>query len=294
MVVAEVFFVVLAHTRPAQVARLTNRLAPYPALLHVDGGTDGPTWQEFCHVTASQPNVTLLPRHRTGWASWGLVAAAVEGLRAALGSEFSHVVLMTGQDYLLRPVDEVAAFFAAEPGTSWVPFQPLPISWITDKDGGWSRFSYWNMPVSRRRLRLPARRRLPQGIIPCYGQAQWAMARPLAEWVVQQVDRRPELARFFRWTWCPDELFFSSLAASSPMAAQVRHQDNLWVSDWSAGGSHPKTFCAEDVEKLLAKSKCADGRDDGAIKLFARKFDAGVDSAPLDALDGEVAGPSRG
>lgn len=281
-------FVVLAHKAPAQVGRLARRLAPFPVLVHVDARVPSAVWQEFPAIAASCSNIEFLPRHRSPWASWGLVAAALEGVRQALTKDCSHVVLTTGQDYLLQPVGQVAEFFASYPDRSWMGHMKAPVWYIEDKDGGMSRTTYWNWPLMGRRARVPGNRRPPAGVDLYFGQAQFVMARPVAQWVTDQVDRRPEIVKFFRWAWAPDEWFFHSMAASSPMAEEVSGSC-LWYADWSAGGRHPRVFTSSDAPTLLAVARGeVPDLSGGQDKLFARKFNFEVSAELLGTLDREL------
>ena len=111
-----VCFVLLVHKSPAQVGRLIDVLQPCPVLVHLDGRAGEQVWDGFQDLAASRPQVKLIDRTPTGWASWGAVQAFVQGLERSLDLQCSHVVHMTGQDYPLRPVDEIAAFLARWPG----------------------------------------------------------------------------------------------------------------------------------------------------------------------------------
>ncbi len=278
-------FLVLAHKEPAQVGRLAERLAPNRVLLHVDARVGGTVWQAFAGLPSQHGNVEMLPRYRSGWASWGLAQATLSGIQHAATGSFSHLVVMTGQDYLLRPLTEIASLFASQPDVSWVVHDNIPVNWIGDKDGGVSRVTHWHLAVKGRRVRVPLRRRAPEGIVPCYGHAQCVLSMPLARWIVDEVERRPELVKFFRRSWIPDELFLQSLVASSPMSANVV-QATLWYADWSAGGSHPRTFTESDIDRLVAVGHGEAGRLPwGQLRLFARKFDVARDSRVLDLID---------
>ena len=280
-------FVVVAHKLPAQVERLVDRLAPYRVYLHVDARVAQPVWAEFERLAARAGHVRLLPRLATGWASWALVRAELSGLAAAASEGFSHVVLATGQDYPLRPARVLDSYMAGHPKASWVTCAPMPVPWIADPDGGMSRLTDWHMPVKGRRVRLPLHRRLPAGLEPHYGHANCVLSVELGAWVLEEMGRRPEIERFFRRTWIPDELFFPTMAMASPFAAEVASA-NLWSTDWSAGGAHPRTFTEADAPALEAAAR---GQGDGAgAKLFARKFDISVDARVLDLLDEQLLG----
>jgi hypothetical protein len=63
---------------------------------------------------------------------------------------------------------------------------------------------------------------------------------------------------------------------NSPFGEHVI-DDHLRHIDWGRDSSHPKTLGVPDLERLVTSAK-----------LFARKFDASVDSAILDLLDEHI------
>ncbi len=92
----------------------------------------------------------------------------------------------------------------------------------------------------------------------------------------------------------PNELFLPSLAMSSPMAQDVS-PINLWFTDWSAGGSHPKVFRRHDIDELAAVALGQAGELlGGQVKFFARKFDIAVDEAVLDLVNERLLGGTGG
>jgi Core-2/I-Branching enzyme len=283
-----VCFLLLVHKAPDQVARLVEALSPYPVLVHVDARADEGVWADFGKLAARHGTVTLTARARSGWASWGLVEAMLNGTEMSLDLGFSHLVKMTGQDYPLRPVEQIAEFFGANPGVSFVPHNKIPVAFIGDKDGGVSRVKNWHLPMGTRRVSIPMNRRPPERVAPFYGAAEFVISIPLAQWLLEQVRRRPELVRFFRRTWAPDELFVPSLAMSSPMAGDVSPA-NLWFTDWTAGGPHPRVFLRQDIDRLrtvaLGQAGALPG---GEVKLFARKFDLARDGLVLDLSDQQL------
>jgi hypothetical protein len=279
-------YVVLTHTAPGRVHRLVDRLRPYPTYVHVDAGAGGGIADDILSVVGG--SVHALPRYRTGWGSWGLMEATLAGLREASGAGASHIVVLTGTDYLLRTADEVHAYFQQQPTTSWVRHARIPVSWLGG-DGARSRVSHWNRGVLGRRLRVPLQRQPPEGVVPHYGQAQCALSGRLAAWIVDRFDEDPFVARFFRRTWIPDELLLPSLAMASPFRDEVR-DDNLWFSRWS-GGSHPEDLGLVDFRDLAVASDHGGEQGGwGPVKLFARKFAAGGPTDILDCLDRERLG----
>lgn len=284
-----VAFVILAHKQPEQVRRLAMLLEPNPVFVHVDARAR-PEVSEPLQKMEREGGIRLLPRFRTGWASWGLVAATLKGFESAVLTGSSHIVTMTGQCYPIWPVSKITEFFSAQPDCSWIHQNriPVPAKQISDPDGGLGRITKWHLTLRGRHLRVPLRRSLPSGLVGHFGQMQCCLSVEMARWVLGEVQRRPELPRFFRHTQAPDELLIPTLAMSSPLAGQVC-ADSLWYSDWRAGGPHPKTLSHDDFEELGQHARQGGVRGgDSPVKCFARKLDASNSKSLLDRIDSEL------
>ena len=186
-------------------------------------------------------------------------------------------MVLTGQDYPLRPVPQIAGFLATRPATSWVRHAEIPVPWLGEADGGLGR-----VPRTGTCLSGGAASGFPCG---ASSRPAWspttakpsAASRHPSRRLVAEVRRRPELVAFFRRAWAPDELLLSSMAMASPMAGDVS-DDNLWLTKWAAGSSHAALLGWEDVRPELIPGM-------GGAKLFARKFDLSSDPEVLDLID---------
>lgn len=276
-------FVVLTHHKPAQTLRLIDRLAA-PVFLHVDRGADPAVYEALVAGARERPAVTLLPRHRSGWASWGLVAPALDGLRAARALDLTHVAVLSGQDYPLVSADAIQAFSRRHPDTSFLPHWRLPTD-MWGRHGGMDRVRYWYRPVRRRRVRIPVPRRLPSGLTLYGGSMYYILTRSAIDDLLAFMDARPDVVRFYRHAWVPDEMFIQTAVLNSPAAPHVANE-NLWYMEWTPGAKHPKVFGLADAEALCrAAGRQSDAGGRARAKLFARKFDADLDPAVLDRLD---------
>jgi hypothetical protein len=283
-------FVVLAHRGPEQVERLATRLRPHPVLLHVDAGVESAISTALAHA-AARTGATLLPRHRSAWASWGIVSAQLEGMRAAIGrDDWSHLMVLSGQDYPLAPAAEIGAFLDAHPDTSFMARWPLP-SRLWGRDGGMHRLRYRHRAVRGRRAFLPVPRRLPHDLDPFGGSMYVCLSRAAVAEALRFVERRAEVARFYRRSWIPDEMFVPTAVMNSPARDGVVNESLSYIR-WSEPGSrHPDVLRAGDLEAL---AEAAEGPSDvgghGRRKLFARKLDAAADPRLLDLIDERLLG----
>jgi hypothetical protein len=285
--VTECGYIVLAHHKPRQALRLLDRLAPAPVFLHIDRGAD-PVVHRFLAAGAGvRDHVTLLPRSRSAWASWGQVEPALAGFRAAYALGLSHAVVLSGQDYPLVPQDAIRAFCEDHQGTSFMPYWPLPSS-LWGRHGGMERVRYWHRPIRRRRFHVPVARTLPPGLTP-YGGASWFMlAHEAIGDLMRFLAARPEVARFYRHAWTPDEMFIHTALLNSPSREAIANE-NLWFVRWTPNSKHPGVLTSEDAPALLeAAGDPSSIGGESRAKLFARKFDADVDAEVLQTLDAQV------
>jgi hypothetical protein len=281
-------FIVLAHRFPQQVRRLAERLSAPNARLyvHADRGMAGGDYAALRRALAQREDVTWLERLYSRWGSFALVKAELAGLRRALADGCDYALLLSGQDYPLRPIAVLDEFLAANAGKSFIQVRPLP-------DGDWpregaARVTAWNFvfewPEGRlaRRLerglarvfnRIWPERKLAAGLTLRGGSQWWCLHARCAEQVLAFA--RSASAAAFRHTIIPDESFFQTALWNSPRRAALQGA-NLTYMDWN-GPPFPRTLGLEHFDRLA-----------NSEKLFARKFDPVQSAALMDRIDAEL------
>jgi hypothetical protein len=269
-------YIVSAYQRPEQLARLVAHLGRSSSAIavHVDAKTKQRDFDAMVAGVRDIPGVKFVSRHRCYWGGFGHVHASLKGIAHLVESDaqFDYAVLLTGQDYPLVGPDDLRQFFIAADGRSYLSHWPLPFEpW--GARGGIDRLERRHLlGPGRIHIRLPGRRVLPEGLKAFGGSPYWALARPVVDWLHAYVRQRRDVVRFFQRVYIPDELFFQSVVLSSEHAGSIVNQ-NLRYIDWQATPG-PKILTSSDLSAML---------ESGA--LFARKFDANVDSDVLDTLD---------
>lgn len=259
-----VAILMLTHDDLAGAGALARALAETgrPVAVHVDARAD---IRPFDSAVGDAPLIRLA-RRRAEWGGFGLVSAALDGARALLAApETAHVALVSGADLPLRPLAELDAHAAADPGLDLIEARPAR-RYVR---GGlaeerhtlrhpfpWRRRRLFDACVAaQRRLRLT--RAPPEGLALACGSQWWRLSRPTLERMLAD-PQLPALIRFFRWSWIPDESFFQSLALRwsarradlSPTLARFDHAGRPFVFH-------------DDHADLLAR----------ADHFFARKID---------------------
>lgn len=270
-------YILPVHRSPDQVARLIRRLATPNArfVVHVDRRAAPSVVAAIASGTEGAP-VAFVERHRCYWGGFGMVRAALKGIRhlVAQDEEFDYAVLLSGQDYPLRSAAAIEQFLAGADGLSFMDAFPLPRADGWGPRGGLNRVEDWHL-IRRKalHLRLPRARTLPTGLRPYGGGAWWSFARPVAEHVDRYVRENPAAIAFFEHVLHPSEVFFQSVVMSSTLADTVV-PDSLRYIRWKGQAANPVTLGVADLEDMI---------DSGM--LFARKFDPALDSTVLDRLD---------
>jgi hypothetical protein len=283
-----VAYLIRAHQAPAQLERLVRRLNTHRSrfYVHINRRTDDAVYNEMVERLHHVERVNWLPRVSCYWGGFSLVQATLEGVRAVSEGHTmpDHVVLLSGQDYPLRPAAQIEAFLEEQKGKNFLSYWALPAEEWASERGGLDRVRWMYLERVRvkpnspgdRPLRLPIPRRFPPGFRPFGGMAFWALTGEAVAYVGRFVRENPAVTRFFRFVKMPDELFFQTVLMNSPLRDTVENENTHYL-DWSTPGAHPATLGKADLPKLLASDK-----------LFARKFDPAVDAEILDLLDREA------
>jgi hypothetical protein len=277
--VTRIAYIVSAYKLPAQLERLLRHLqAPGVTFaVHVDKKTRRATWDEMTS-RCRDLDVHWLPRHRSQWGGFGHVRATLKGIDHVVENHvpFDYAVLLTGQDYPLRPPAEIARVLGEADGRSFIRSLPLPWEHWGPR-GGLDRVEDWHVITYRRlHLALPLRRKIPGGLHPYGGSAYWCLEKTLVHFVHGYLRQNPDYVRFFEHVFVPDEIFFQTIIMNSDLRDTVEN-DDLRYLDWSREPA-PAVLTRDDLPALLESGQ-----------LFARKFDETVDSGVLDALDRRLA-----
>jgi hypothetical protein len=225
-------FGILAHDDPPLLARLVERLAPHPVVLHLDARSPVGPFPPLPSATWVTDRVAVR------WGGFSVVRATARLYAAALAiaDPLDHVVLLSGRCYPARPVAEFVAHLADAPHRQHCRAARLldgtPAAGQVTK-----RWLFDAVPAGCGPLRL-ARAALRRGIAtaaPRRSATSFAPLVPVAgsQWTSLTADcvkdllsmaAEPGVARPFRHTQAPDETFFQTL---------------LWNSRWREETADP-------------------------------------------------------
>ena len=256
-------YVVLAHEAAAVVAARVRELLAFDptgtVVVHYDRNAPAGAFAALEAALAETERVHLLAaRVRSGWGQFGLAEGALNGLRrlreAGVAVDAVHLVSATCAP--IRPVAAFKRYLAAHPDTDFI--ESAGPEWIVGglREERWRlhhpfnerKYPWWfNRAVEVQRL-VGVERRPPDGIEVRFGSQWWTLSWATCRALVDYLEARPEVVRFFRTVWIPDECFFQSLAPHvRPEAARPGH--NLTFYQFTNQGK-PVVFHDDHAEFL--------------------------------------------
>lgn len=272
-------YLILAHGNKSQLERLAKSLV-YPntdIYIHLDAKLD---ISEFADLASIEGVSFIKKRTYIRWGDYSMVAATLTGFEEILnsGSNYSHINLLSGQDYPLKSAATIQKFLFENKDKSFIRYRSILDDWQQTKLR-LAKYSLgdYNFPFRFKIQGLLNKflpdKKMPLGLKP-YGFSQWITITPAcAAYTLNYLKAHKSVRRFFKLTWAVDEIVFQTILMNSPLKDSIVN-DHLRYIKFKNASSRPNTLTLADA-KLLVDSN----------KFFARKFDLQVDSAILDYLD---------
>jgi hypothetical protein len=270
----QIAFILLCHKDPEGIIAQALRLAAAGdcVAIHFDARAKKADYARIQAALAGNPQVTFARRRvKCGWGEWSLVAATMEALRAAV-ADFpgaTHFYLLSGDCVPIKTAEYVHAALEREEvdhienfdfhGSGWIKTgiqeeRLIYRHWFNERERKWL---FYNSMELQKRLGLA--RRVPEDLKIRIGSQWWCLRRRTVEAVLDFVDRRPDVRRFFSTTWIPDETFFQTLVAHLVPEREIRSRTLTFLMFTDYG--MPVTFYDDHYDMLLSQGF-----------LFARKI----------------------
>ena len=271
---AKIAYILLCHKDVASViAQATQMTAAGDYVsIHFDARAPQADYDQLQSALADNAQVAFPKRRiKCGWGEWSLVDATLQALKTAASAfpKATHFYLLSGDcmpiktatyahDFIdERDVDYVESYDFFE--SDWIKtgFKEERLiyrHWFNERSQAKRFYASFNL-----QKRLGLTRSVPKDIQMMIGSQWWCLRRQTVEAIFELIAQRPEIIRFFRTTWIPDETFFQTLVRHLVPEDQIdnRTPTFLMFSDYGM----PVTFYNDHYDLLLAQDY-----------LFARKI----------------------
>ena len=290
----KIAFLILAHHRPAQLAKLLQALDDprFDFFVHVDRReTLDPFLEQSCPLRYSKLQF-LSRRYRVFWGDISMVDATLELFHAALdGEEYQRFVLLSGEDYPIESND-VLYTRLMQPDIEFINGRKLP--YPVQVEGFW----FWKLPgrlmvrCIRKLLYLLRIRKKPWLCVEnrkweIYQASQWVgLTRSCAQHLLSVVENHPQIRRYFRFSHAPDQLLIPTILYNTPefrFKTTVDQNRHYTFNEYPAlhyVRYHPQRGTSvEYLDESVYNDLLASG------KMFLRKVTAGKSDRLIAMLD---------
>jgi len=278
---------IVAFKNPEQVHRLVKSLLSENStvFIHIDKKID---IRPFLYI-AQLPNVYFIRnRQYIVWGGYSITECIISGMKEILDSgHFDYLILMSGQDYPIRPMDEFNKLLMENNGYSIMSSEPK-----VAKSRWWhyavDRYNYYYLNdyqfkgkklIQKIAKKIFPKRKFLYQDYQLYGgpgATFCALTNEAAAYIVKFMEGNKKAYRFARFTHASDEFWFQTLLMNSPLKDKVINSP-LWYIDWGGISKHPRILTMLDFPSLMNSGM-----------YFARKFDIYVDEMVLDMLDNHL------
>lgn len=278
-----IVYFIMAHKNPDQLLRLIERLNCEGTnfIIHVDKKIDSAPFEK----KISKANCFFIKdRVEVFWGGFSQVQATLLGMKEAerLFEKYDRFVFLSGQDYPIKSTKQIMIFFDQRKNVEFIDSYYLPekskeytatsrierFYWMDRKEDFWRKL--FNKIASYYKGR-----KVPYNMRPSGGAAYFSFTKKIVEYIIQFNDSNKKYNRFFKYTVCPDEVYFQTLLMNSRFKDSI--ESNLHRVVFLPGTSNPEVMMSKDFEDLKNSNK-----------FFARKFDSEMDNAILDRIDKEL------
>lgn len=268
------------HKNPEQVARLVSRLRhnSIDVYINIDAKTDA---TQFKNIISDV--YYIKDRVEVAWGRFSQVQQMLNSFKEIVSSNryYSHVLFISGQDYPLKPVDDIIKAHTKEIDKNFINYYHL------GSDNSWSclmkkRYEYWhflpstdwrsNVYVKKFLQKIGFKRKFPFEYA-YYGACWFSLTMESVRYLLDFTTNHPQVVKFFEHSGCSDELYIQSVLLNSPLKDKMVNKIYRFF-DWSDEGKSPRILTVDDLDKIK----------DSDV-WFARKFDSQIDSQILDKLD---------
>ncbi|MEM7176865.1 MAG: DUF5928 domain-containing protein [Pseudomonadota bacterium] len=271
---ANIAFLILAHKKPQRVIAQARALTAHgdTVTIHYDARAPRTEFNTLRAAFKDDPNIAFAPRVKCGWGTWSLVRATLSLIRTAR-KRFegqSHYYLISGDCYPTKSRSYIEGFLERHAQKDFIEAADfhdgtfirtgLTIERLIYRHWFNEREQKWLFETSLELQQRYGLRREPPENLPIHIGSQWWLLRAsTVEAILALAAARPEIVRFFRTTWIPDEIFFQTMTAAVTTPAEIvsHPPTHLIFSDYGM----PVVFYEDHYDYLRAQDW-----------LFARKL----------------------
>lgn len=271
---AKIAYILLCHKDPLAIIAQAEQLTATGdcIAIHFDARAKQSDYTTIKTALGDNPNVAFAhKRIKCGWGEWSLVQATLNALETAVEAfpRATHFYMLSGDCMAIKTAEYAHNYLDQHDCDFIESFDFFESNWIKTgmKEDRLIYRHFFNERTQPKRFyrglelqqKLGLTRDIPHDIQVQIGSQWWCLRRQTAEAILDFVNSRRDVVRFFSTTWIPDETFFQTVVRHLIPEAEIncRTLTFLMFSDYGM----PVIFHNDHYDLLLNQDF-----------LFARKI----------------------
>jgi len=259
---------ILAHNEVDHLAALCKKLSEcFCVYVHFDAKNYARNIDNLKrHLNI--PNVYLFSKHEVNWGAFSVIEATMYLISEALkNTNIEYMHLMSGQDWIARPVSEIYKYFC---DNNSIYMTYAPANYIQLRFGNvedWQKLYYPYDIINRRsfigsvfekisiliqkifRIDKLKKYKITETIYK--GSQWWSIPRDTIEYIFREYTYNTSLVKVFRTGFCADEMFFQTIICNSDLYAHRIINDNMRYVAWQKKHcSYPAIIDEYDLDTI--------------------------------------------
>ncbi|MBT8410560.1 MAG: beta-1,6-N-acetylglucosaminyltransferase [Octadecabacter sp.] len=263
---AKIAFILLCHKDPEAIVRQAEQLTAVGDYISIHFDARAPA-EAFAYIKdqlGGNPNVAFAAKRiKCGWGEWSLVQATLYALEAAVAAfpRATHFYMVSGDCMAIKSARYAKELLDGDDCDYIESFDFFESDWIKTgmKEERLIYRHYFNERTHKtlfynawwlqRKLKLE--REIPADLQVMIGSQWWCLRRRTIEAILEMTRKRPDVMRFFRTTWIPDETFFQTLVRHLVPEPEIRTRTLTFLMFTDYG--MPVTFYDDHYDLLLSQ-----------------------------------------
>lgn len=220
-------YIVLAHNQPEHLFEMADTLVrastDASVIIHFDGNANASDFTKLQSLVKNNAKIDLVEKRiKCRWGAYSLVESTLGALRQAYskGGDFDYVILLSGACLPCRPIAELEQFLSENSGCEFIEFNDE--NWMVGglrkeryqfyfRNGACKEKNFWQDLMVELQRKLGIVRRVPLNMDVKFGSQWWALTGNTCAKILNLLDKNPQIEKFFRRTYIPDEMFFQTM-----------------------------------------------------------------------------------
>lgn len=276
-------FLIGAYKNPSYLRKLIESVRCEDTNIYVHiNKRNQKEFQDLIQEYVEIPNVNIYSVVSIRWGGLSLLESMMFLIESALSNkENIYFHFITGQDILIRPLEDLLSFCNDNRDKNYIECKPYTNEW------DW-RYNFYHIydyvnyigspfgrfleNVSFKLQKILEIKRKQLGFKDLYlGSGWWSLNRDAVLEISKQLTNKTLMKRL-AYTFAPDEIIFQNILANSSHKESIQNH-NLCYIKWDGKG-HPLTLSERDVEDIKKSGK-----------FFARKIDPVISSKLIEIID---------